>query len=48
MSETSKLRSMRRRGRQSRIKDEEELIERGIERLLRRQSRRDRRNDYDR
>lgn len=43
----TRLRSMRRRDRRSRVKDEEELIERGIERLMRRQARRDRR-DYDR
>lgn len=48
MTDESKFRSMRRRDRQSRIRDEEDLIERGIERLLRRQTRRDRRNDYDR
>lgn len=44
MTEDIKLRSMRRRERLSRAKDEEDLIERGIDRLLRRQARRDRRD----
>lgn len=39
---------LRRRRRQSRVRDEEDLIERGIERLLRRQRSRDRRDHYDR
>lgn len=48
MTDEAKLRALRRRGRQSRVRDEEELIERGIERLMRRQTRRDRRDDYGR
>lgn len=47
MHEDIKHRSLRRRERVSRAKGEEELIERGIDRLMRRQARRSRR-DYDR